>query len=147
MRSSMFLALASSGATFSAPNRKSRLRMRPPRGSLGISAGGSIRSFLPGGSCGPAGGRCCAETVPATRTAASARTIAGKWRFMRLNLRPDGRGEKAVYASRARDAAAPEVPIRRQNSWNESGKTGSALARLEAALGLVDDVDPALAAD
>src|SRR5690242_7317221 len=114
MRSSMFLELASSGATLRAPNRKSRLWSRAPRRSLGSSLGGSIRSFLPGGSGGPTGGLCCARALPATRTAASARGIAGKRRFMTLNLGPDGGDEKAAWGSRRRETATPDLMVRRQ---------------------------------
>src|SRR5215471_20441699 len=41
MRSSIALAVASSGATFKAPNRKSRLRNRSPRAACGSLTGGS----------------------------------------------------------------------------------------------------------
>jgi len=40
MRSSMALAVTSSGATFSAPNKKSRLRVLSPRPTCGSLSGG-----------------------------------------------------------------------------------------------------------
>src|SRR5689334_23972362 len=53
---------------------------------------------------------------------------------------------KRPSASRRRDAATPDLTVRRQSTWPYR-RMRSALARFEAALGLVDDVDPALAAD
>src|SRR5215472_13474004 len=145
MRSSMFLALVSSGATLSAPNRKSRLWVRSPRRIFGGLAGGSTRSFLPGRSRGACAGADCMPAAPSP--AASAATMVKRRRLMRTSVGPQRGAEKAEKPQKDQTGV--------YRSWRRAGARrpstarstdGSALAGLEAALRLVDDIDPALAA-
>src|SRR6516164_4908915 len=80
MRSSIALALASSGAILSAPNSVSRLKVEPPRPLCGVVEGdGQLR-----GVCAKAD-----ETAGIASAAAAART--GNRGLMRLNLFSRGR--------------------------------------------------------
>src|SRR5690242_809019 len=73
MRSSIALAVTSSGASFSAPNRKSRLRVRSARGTGGSLVGGS--THLPDSAA-----------AGATEIAATAKTRADSWARNRVRM-------------------------------------------------------------
>src|SRR6516164_4267858 len=91
MRSSMALALASSGAILSAPNSVSRLYVEPPRPLGGVVEGdGQVR-----GVCADAG-----ETAAIPKAAATTRT--GNRELMPLNLFPHSRAASGKTETKLR---------------------------------------------
>src|SRR5664279_2135804 len=127
MRSSIALAVVSSGASLSAPNRKSRLWVRSPRATPGSFFGGSTHSpFAPCATAGAARHRPWTATNTATNKLARNRERIAK----ESNL-STGEGKFAAGDGRTLSGTAARL----------------ALAGLKAGIGLIDDVNAALAPD
>src|SRR5580700_5383693 len=147
IRASTCLALASSGAAFSAPNRKSspRVLSAPAFGNFAGASG----SFF-----------CCLGLVPKSCDSAATGVIAAIAEAS-ISIRPRGvaRNLKAMSESLDAAKAACKADTRQRPVMNREirsalkldrpceSRLGSTLARLEAALDLVDHINPALAAD
>src|SRR5664279_528121 len=127
MRSSIALAVVSSGANLSAPNRKSRLWVRSPRATCGNCFGGSTHLPLP--SCATAG---LARHRPwAATTAAINKLARNRERMAKESNLSTGEGKFAAGGGRTLSGTAARL----------------ALAGLKAGIGLIDDVNAALAPD
>src|SRR5262249_51832065 len=129
MRFSMYLALSSSGATLSAANSRSRFCVLSPRWARGSVLGGSIGLSGSGSAVFAGGGR----THPAANNAAA----------------PPARNSWLLGSSLAPPRSAIKTRFRQSSCKTASGSRvpRSTLAGLEAALDLVDHVDPTFAAD
>src|SRR4051812_16102041 len=90
MRFSTCLALSASGAALSAPNRKSRLRVRSPRCGFGRALGGCIGSIAWPCGGGLGGITVCADAigVSSQRAAAEAKARAENRVLITPNLNP-----------------------------------------------------------
>ena len=137
MRSSMALALASSGAILSAPNSVSRLYVEPPRPLGGVVEGdGQVR-----GACADAG-----ETAAIPKAAATTRT--GNRELMPLNLFPHSRAASGKTETKLRRPVRTSRQTRRcrinKRDFSPIPRA-LALAGFEAALRLIDDIDATLA--
>src|SRR5262245_5888629 len=127
MRFSTYFALSSSGATLSASNSRSRFCALSPRW---------VRGSTLGGPTGLGSGSIASASAGKAHAVAAAITTKGRnRRFMPRKVAP-GRGTIKTDFIGAAVQAAGRARRRR-----------SALAGLEAALDLVDHIDPALAPD
>src|SRR5262245_47809978 len=134
MRFSTCLAVSGSGAALSASNRKSRLRTRSPRCGRGRSDGGCIGAIA--SPCRGLGGSTVWACVgPANVSDANATAAVARVRNRGL-MHPNLDACRAAARWQLRQAMA--------RGW-AGGRL--ALPSLEAALGLVDHVDAALAPD
>src|SRR3984893_16583151 len=140
IRASTCLALASSGAAFSAPNRKSSPRARSGPG-FGNLLGGSGNFFCCFGGAVP--GSCANAAIGAAAISAARRLAVRSFRAGG-NL---GAMAKVYTPENALQSSKTSKTCEGENFRERPKKPVSPLARLEAALNLVDHVNPALATD